>query len=193
MQDDAKVFDSQGQEQCIAAFLAGDDTAADSLHATIRPAVCNAVSGFLSKDHPDRDDVVQESVLAVFNYVRRRGEFTGRLENFAATVARNRCRDVLRARRRHPQTPVESLQDWADDDSRSPLDHLTDVEMKEEVRRAVAAMGADCRDLLRTLYFAGNSVEQVRRKLGLGSIHTVYYRRNVCLKKVLKILKKRCL
>ncbi len=56
----------------------------------------------------DAEDAVQETFL---QYVRSAPDFTGPDHERAwlITVAKNKCRDQLRARARHPQIPLDTL------------------------------------------------------------------------------------
>lgn len=191
MQCGSPVPEADRQKRLIEAFLTGDRAGAEALYHFIQPPIVTAVRRFFAPDHPDREDVVQESVLAVFAFVRRERGFTGNLLGFGAAVARNRCRDIERHRRRHPHQPIEPLHEWIADPHKSPLDHLAEAEADSVVRRAVATLGDRCRELIRTLYFGGGSAEELRRELGLKSVQAVYYRRDICLQKMLKILRKK--
>jgi RNA polymerase sigma-70 factor (ECF subfamily) len=191
MQCGSSVPDHDQQQRLIEAFLTGDRQAAEALYDLIQPAVLTAVRRFFAPDHQDCDDVVQEAILAVFAYVKRDEGFTGNLRGFAAAVARNRCRDIERHRQRFPHVPIETLHEWIADPGKSPLDFLAEAEADSVLQRAVSSLGERCRDLIGSLYFKGDSAEEIRRELGLKSVQAVYYRRDICLQKILKIVRKK--
>ena len=91
----------------LSAFLSGADGADDRLCSVLYKPVIDSVRAFLGRDNQDVDDVVQESLVAVLGYLRKRGEFEGNLVRFAVTIARNRCRNILIWRRRHPQIHID--------------------------------------------------------------------------------------
>ena len=183
--------DHDQQQRLIQAFIAGKDRADEDLFAWLRPTVDNAVAPFQTVCQQDCEDVAQETIMAVFGYLRRRGAFDGNLPGFAVTIARNRCRDILRFRRRHPHRPLESLTAWLADDRKSALDHLTEREVSGLVRQAVAVLRPDCRFLIQAVYFLGETMENLRQELKLKSVQAVYYRRDACLRQMLKVLKNR--
>jgi len=173
----------------IAACCRGDEAAAERICELLRNPILLAVQRFLPTDENDQDDVLQETLIAVINYLHGNDDFAGNLVKFAVTIASNRCRDLLRYRQRKRQEPIESLENWITDRSRSPLDFLHEEEILDHLRTALGLLDPDCRSLLEEMYLQEISTENIRRRLGLKSVHGVYYRRSVCLKKALRILK----
>ncbi|MFH1845594.1 MAG: sigma-70 family RNA polymerase sigma factor [bacterium] len=175
--------------QLIVACRQGDETAAENICDLLSNPLRLAVQRFLPADGDDQDDVLQETLIAVINYLRTNSEFSGNLVKFAVTIACNRCRDVLRYRQRKRQEPIESLTNWIADRSRSPLDHLQEQEILAHLRAALEQLDPNCRSLLRDMYIKEIPPENLRQQMGLKSVHGVYYRRSVCLKKALRILR----
>ena len=184
-----QIPDPDRQHACVAAFLADDPRGAESLHNLIRPAIVVAVETFFGSDGNENDDIAQETILAVFAYIRKCGGFRGNLESFAVTVAKNRCRDILRTQQRFPHQSIEPFGEWLADSRKSNLDELADAEFWSLVLETLAALDKQCRKLLEALYFDEETVVRVRQRFGLKSVQLVYYRRDVCLRKVLKKLK----
>ncbi len=175
----------------IAAYVAGDDAAAATICAGLRPAVRHAVRRILSADDGEVDDVVQETDVAVLRYLRLNGKLRGDPIVFAVTVARNRCRNILNWRRRHPAVPVTSLQDWLATPERGPLDLLDAAERRRAVADALARLDDVCRYVLKAFYLEEATIEEIRCRLGLKSVQGVYYRRAVCLERIARFLKER--
>ncbi|MFC1572731.1 RNA polymerase sigma factor [Candidatus Eisenbacteria bacterium] len=175
----------------IAAFVAKDPAAADRLYQALHRPVRTAVLQFFPPDGTDVDDVVQETILAVFNYVRKQGGFEGDLIRFAITIARNRCRNIANARKRRPNVPLDSLENWIASPEKSPLDILLEHEVEETLRAALATLGRVCRQILRAFYIEGHSIENIRQETGLKTVQGVYYRRSVCLDRLGRVLAKR--
>lgn len=156
--------------------------------AMIRDSVTENVRFFLGNDHPDTDDVIQESIVAVTAYVRDRGRFSGDLLAFAAVVARNRCRSLLSLRRMNAHFPFDDDQDQLVDGRPSPLDICEREDTRRIIRLALVQLDDRCRHLLEDLYIRNVPVAELRNRLGLGSVQAVYHRRNVCLEKIAQIL-----
>ncbi len=168
----------------IEACRSGEGEACDRLCAALRGPVNLSVARLLGDDHPDREDIVQEALLAVLGYLRRDTEFAGDLVRLAVTIARNRCRDILRRRRARPHLDIAALADWLADPGLSPLDALADADRRRHVQCALDRLDQPCRDLLEALYVQGVSTDVVRQQLGLGTVQAVYYRRAICLRQV---------
>ena len=175
-------------EGLIAAHLAGDADGTEELARVLEPALRQAARNQLGHEDRDVDDVVSESLIAVLDYLVRRGEFEGNLLVFAVTVARNRCRNVHLWRRRRPQVPLDSLIDWIADPERSPLDALLEMEKLAHLQEALSGLGPECEKLLRAFYIDDIPMEEIRHRLGLGTVQGAYYRRARCLKKALERL-----
>lgn len=169
---------------------AGDAGAAERLCALLMPPVQAATRHFLPADD-EADDVVQETLVAVLEYLRRDGGFTGNLASFATTIARNRCRNLLAWRRRRPQVPIESLAEWLGHPEHTALDVLLDAELLQLLQGSLDALGEECRALLRGFYLEGRSIEELRRAAGLTTVQGVYYRRSLCLDRAAILLKAR--
>ncbi len=175
----------------LAARLAdGDEGAAEPLCRILSGPVHKAASGFFPSGSPDLQDVVQETLIAVLAYLRRNRGFEGDLTSFAVTVARNRCRNIVNQRARRPETPIEPLAEWIAHPQRSPLDLLVEREVLDLLQRALDSLGSACRILLRAFYVEGQSIEAIRRQMGLKTVQGVYYRRASCLAQLGRILQR---
>ena len=135
-------------------------------------------------DPNDRSDLVQETLVAALQFLRRMGRFEGDFAKFAVTVACNRCRDLLHFRQRRPELREDTFSAWIADPARSPLDVLVDSEVVDLLHEGLAGLDIDCRELLSGLYLGAGTVEEFRRRAGLGSVQAVYYRRMICLRKL---------
>jgi len=185
--------DSRSQPDPIAdleLFLTGDPGAIDRLARQLGLHASTAASAMLGRDHPDVDDVAQESALAVLEHIRRRRGFEGDLVAFTVTVARNRCRTLIAWQRLRPQLPLEPLSEWIAHPGKSPLDALLDGEVTRLLQEAIDRLDEGCRDLLRDFYFEDVSMEEIRRRVGLNTVQGVYYRRSICLGRVESFLKR---
>jgi len=82
----------------LAAVRAGDRSAAHALHQRVRPIALRTVSRLLGSCDPDRDDVVQTSLIEL---VRSLGRFRGEcsLDTWVARVAAHTVFKEIRRRR----------------------------------------------------------------------------------------------
>ncbi len=171
-------------EKLVAGIVAGDSASENALFNVLKPHIVISVSFFLEAGRLEEDDVLIESITAVFHHIRREGGFKGDLIRFAITIARNRCRNIMNQQSRRPQTPIEPLADWIANKERSPLDSLLEDESRSLLQQAIDKLGHACRILLRAFYFEDTDMETIRLKLGLETVQGVYYRRTVCLREL---------
>ncbi len=174
----------------LDAYRGGDGEAADHLSRVLWPPVRRAVADLLGDDHGDCDDVIQEALLAAMAYLRRDEVFEGDFARLAVTIARNRCRDLLRRRTRFPHLDIEPLADWIVDRQASPLDHLEAEEKRHMMQQALDRLGPACRELLHAMYVDEEKTEVIRRRLGLGTVQAVFYRRTACVDQMKNYLQK---
>jgi len=180
-------------EELLANILAlrqGDSTAADLLSNSLWGPIHLAVVRILGDNALDKDDVTQDSLLAALDYFQRDAEFQGDPVKLAVTIARNRCIDIIRKRRTHPEVDLAPMVDWIADPGSSALDEIEQDELHSLLQRALNSLSDSCRQLLRSLYLLKTPTEAVRLQLGLKSVHAVYYRRDICLREAKKILQK---
>lgn len=168
--------------QLAHSYATGDDTVSDAICCRLAPRLHRAAARFLDDD--DRSDVVQETLVAVFHYLRRVRRFDGDFGRFAVSVACNRCRDLLRWRQRHPEQCEDTFLAWMEDPACSPLDVLADTEIVDLLHKGLAQLEIGCRELLTGLYLGGVTAEDFQRRAGLKSVQAVYYRRMICLQKL---------
>jgi RNA polymerase sigma factor (sigma-70 family) len=175
----------------ITAHLEGDSAAGELLAGVLSHHALLTTRSFLGRDRPETDDIAQDTVMAVLAFLKRRRGFQGDIVSFTVTIARNRCRNLLIWRQRHPGAPIETVVASLADPGFSPLDSLLENEVNALLQEALDRLGEACRSLLRELYIEGRRVEEVRRRLGLRTVQGIYYRRAGCLKRAAKLLKKR--
>jgi RNA polymerase sigma factor (sigma-70 family) len=170
--------------EILTDFFSDRQGADDALCSVLLKPVSGAVGAYLGRDNVDADDVIQESLVAVIQYLKRRGEFEGNLVRFAVTIARNRCRNILNWRQRRPHVEIEPLADWITNTEHSALDSFLDQEALEVMRSALDDLTDKCRNLLSSLFLENKPIEHVRQALGLSSVRAVYYQREGCLEQL---------
>ncbi len=175
----------------VSAYIAGDAAATERLAALLSNHARLTADEFLKPGHPETDDLAQDAVIAALDYVRRQGGFSGSIVHFTIAVTRNRCRNWLLWRRRHAAVPLDDQAFRTASREPDPLGLLEADEVRRLVQRAVDRLDDLCRRLLRALYLEDATIEEVRRRSGLTSVQSIYYRRARCLEKAGALLKER--
>ncbi|MBU0742047.1 sigma-70 family RNA polymerase sigma factor [bacterium] len=184
-------MDRKALKRDIAAYVSGDDAAGRGVCATLDVEVRGVVYAFLSANDPDRDDIVQDTLLAILQYLRASGVSPDNPEAFAVTCALNRCRNLYHWRRLRQGVDIDEMAGRIPCADASPLDLLDAQETRNLLAEALASLDPDCRRLLRDIYLEETSIEILRRKAGLSSVQGIYHRKNICLKKVMKFFNRR--
>ncbi len=175
-------------EEDLTAYIAGDDRAGERICRALEPAIRTEVARFLPPADLERDDIVQETLLALLTYVRRTGRRPDRPEAFVVTMAGNRCRNLYRRRTRRPVVDLAGASEWLAGTPDDPLQRLADKEQAAALRGAFARLDPDCRRLLAAIYEDRRPMEELQRKAGLGTVQGIYYRKYACLKKLAVLL-----
>lgn len=96
---------------------------------------------------------------------------------------------LRKAGRRGERTAVSVDEAPLLDGSPSPEEMAARRELAERLKRAVAAMGARCRELFR-LKLLGHTFEEIRQRMGARSINTVYAWDHRCRQELMDRLNK---
>lgn len=154
--------------QLVSRSIAGDIRAFEELHERHQRQIYSVCRNMLS-DEQDAADVTQEVFLKAF-------ESLGRLRSSAAfvtwlnTTAVNLCRDRLRRRMRRSEqsldAPVaagsgEEMTREMPDEGPGPEALLVNAQMREAVRRAIATLGPDYREVVALFYGSGMEVSEI--------------------------------
>ncbi len=185
------TLDRTALKREIAAYIAGDDAAGDRVCTTLDSAVRQAVYGFLKPQDADRDDMVQDALLAMLEYLRTAADCPDNPEAFAVTTALNRCRNLYHWRRLRHSEDIDDLSGRISCAGDSPLDLLDAKETHDLLAEAFAALDPDCRWLLGEVYLEERTIEDLRRDLGLASVQGIYHRKNICFAKITKFFNRR--
>ncbi|GJM44747.1 MAG: hypothetical protein DHS20C21_15890 [Gemmatimonadota bacterium] len=173
----------QAVDREVAAYIAGEDAAADRICRALEPIVRAEVRRFLPTTDADHDDVVQETLMSLIRYLRKAGQGPDRVEAFVVTMAGNRCRNLYRWRSRRPGVDLESTGDLPDP-GQDPLAELEAAEAEALVRKALNALDPPCRKLLLEIYVQGRPMQELQMEAGLTTVQGAYQRKYACLKKL---------
>lgn len=185
-------IDPQSLLPHMSAYRAGDAQAGDHLAEVLRPVILLDVSRFLGDQHPDREDICQDTIVVALRYLCRDQEFNGNFVQFSVTIARNRCRDLLRKQSLRTETDIEPMSPFLADPGRSHLEDLGDRQMVGLLQKTLDRISQDCRRLLKALYLDDKSTQEVKEMIGLTTVQGVYHRRAICLDKMKKLLQSEC-
>ena len=191
MPDWTKKPDTARLHDLMSRFREGQDSAGELLCDHLQTDLRKVADGFLGPEDPDRDDLVQDALVALLAYLKQGGAIPANPQSFASTIIRNRCRNLFRWRKYRPSTNLEKVENYYKSPESSPLDLLLDDEVLEGLNSALQELDPVCAELLTGIYLKQHSMERLSRMLGLNSVQAVYYRRNQCLEKIKKIFEKR--
>jgi RNA polymerase sigma factor (sigma-70 family) len=190
MTNDAAHNEPGSLELLVAAYRAGDEEAGSRICLALMPDVRRDIARMLGSLDIDVDDVMQDSLVVCLRYIRAERGFEGNPRKLAITIARNRCRDLLRWRSIRVHVDIHSWDHWLADPSRSVLDDLAEHELNELLQAALDNLSEECRRLLHALYVQGYTPEQWRVRSGLSTVQGIYYRRTACLARAKKFLQR---
>lgn len=186
MDSNRKNTISPQPDDLVGGLRREDAEAIGRLDELLRDRLRREVARFLGTDAAEVDDIVQTSIMAILEYVKRDVQFEGDVVSLAITIARNRCRDLSRraARWRHDEDR-DGVAEIVDQRP-SELDRLETEESSQLLQTALDMLDTGCRELLSALFVEDISAEAMRKELGLGSVQAVHYRKRACLKKIEK-------
>ena len=166
--DDAELAGRLGRGD-VAAFTALYDRHAPAVHGLTRAVL---------RDDALAEEATHDVFLGLWQhphaYVAARGSFGGWL----LRVARNRAIDLLRRRREFPFPSGAAVSDggWGEDrlidPDPDPADQAASALVGQDVREALAGLGADQRRLLTMAFYEGLTQREIAERLGrpLGTV-----------------------
>lgn len=162
----------------VDRLRAGDPSA----FAELMEASASTVRMIVRKYHKsvfEQEEALQEVWLTVFSKRSSldRG-MAGHLEGWVATVARNRCIDLVRSRQRRPEIPTEQVPEAPLEGAANPSHRAAVV---AELRRAVDDFAGPLKPQWRAffeLHFVqGQPYSEVSRQLGITRLRCKYMKR----------------
>ncbi|MEV4254755.1 RNA polymerase sigma factor [Spirillospora sp. NPDC049652] len=173
--NEAAGTDDGSLDRAVAAARAGDESAFRLLYRDVQPRLLRYVRGMVGED---ADDVTSEAWLQIARDLR---DFEGGIDGFrgwAATVARHRALDHLRARSRRPvaDLPVDELvtRPAEADTAAQAMDGLA----TDRALAMIAGLPADQGEAVMLRVVLGLSAPAAARVLGKkpGAVRTAAYR-----------------
>jgi len=159
-------------EQLVAAFQAGDQTAFTELVGRYEKRLFNYLQKFLGK-RAWAEDVFQDTFLQVYTSVGR-FDVTRRFRPWLYTIATNKARDLLRSHARRPAVQLTAGDDQTGTNQlwdallmhETTAEHLFDQKQERLLVRAVVAQLPDhLRQIILLAYFEQLSYKEMAQIL----------------------------
>ena len=127
----------------VGQALAGDQDAFECLVTRYQQQLVRLIQGFL-KDHDQSDDILQQVYLQLYLSLPTLFRNVS-LKGWLFQVARNRCLDELRRRRRRPEVPFSVLERGNGEEEQSLLEAISDCQpLPEEMTESSELHGSLC-------------------------------------------------
>ena len=148
--------------QAYRRFLDGDEAALAALVTACRPGLQAYLTGLVG-DAALAEDLTQETFVRLC--IKRPPDRGGAsFKTWLYAIGRNLALDALRRRQRRGEQPLESLPERADEDA-APEALLLRQERAQALRRAMARLPAQQREILRLTYFEGFETAELAKIL----------------------------
>ncbi len=171
----------------VGQALAGDQRAFELLVSRYHRPLVSCIQGFL-KDNEQVNDVLQHVFLQLYVFLPMLLRNVS-LKAWLFQVARHRCLDELRKRRRRAEIPFSTLEWKYREEELSPIEAIPDPEpLPEEVaermdlqcslQQAMFSLSPKCRSIVRLHCFRQLSFSEIARRLNMpeNTVKTYYYR-----------------
>jgi len=169
--------------QTLAQFVAGDRDAFDRVFAALRDDVVWMVRRHFYRP-ADQEEAFQEAWLQIFR-VRHRVDVNRHkeLRAWARTVAKNRCLDLLKARRRRPEVPVAEVSPCPGDRDDAEVEERR-ARLRRTLDRFVECLGSEERRFFRLCFAEEFTHEELARRLDI-TVRQSKYRKKKLLARML--------
>src|SRR5256884_5422446 len=180
----------------VGQALTGDQRAFELLVSRYRRPLVSHIRGFL-KDDEEVYDVLQHVYLQLYVSLPTLLRNVS-LKGWLFQVARNRCLDELRKRRRRAEIPFSTLEWKYREEDLSPVETIPDPEpLPEEVaeridlqcslQQALFSLSPKCCSIVRLHCFRQLSFSEIARMLNIpkNTVKTYYYRSLLRLRRTL--------
>jgi len=170
------AFDKQIDAELFDRYAAGDEAAFREIVSRYKDGLYAFLRYFLNR-HDLVEDVFQETFLQLFTS-RESFDTSRSLRPWLFTIAANKAKDALRKQQRTPAIPIgtiaESEEFSFDDvlnaltsDTTTPYDELQKGETSAQVRKIIANMPENLREILVLAYFNRFSYKQMAQILSI--------------------------
>jgi len=157
-----------GHDDLAARAKAGDRGALNALLERHLNTVYRYVSVKVGADHPDLDDIVQDTLIGAAGSIRgMRGTTNPQVAGWLLSIARHKVADHLRARYRHPQESLGREEGEMLADHAQPVDELVvNRDRAERLRKALHELTAEQEEVLILRFLLGFGIAEVAEITG---------------------------
>jgi RNA polymerase sigma-70 factor (ECF subfamily) len=172
--------DSDGEprfpQELLTRFVAGEKEAFDRVFVELRRDMFLVVQRFFRGPF-DQEEAFQEVWLQLHRArsqldVNRYQEFVG----WARQVARNRCVDLVKARQRRPEVPVEDLEPAGDP---SQLEAVADAKLRHELSGFVDRLDDEQQRFFQLCFRDELSHEEIAGRLSISVRRSKYLKKKI--------------
>lgn len=174
LQDDNACTGDSGTD-LVPRILAGDESALDQLAGDWGPRLFRYVARYLDDTHMCQD-LTQETLLRAVGAIKK-GTRPRDLEAWLYRIATNLIRDQYRSAY-HNRVEVSGLSIQPCSELRSPEELMVSRCRQAAVRRALAVLSPDLREVVNFRYYEGFPVWKIAEILGIpeGTVKSRLYR-----------------
>jgi RNA polymerase sigma-70 factor (ECF subfamily) len=150
-------------ENLGARARAGDRAALDALLERHLTAVYRFVSAKIGSEHPDLDDIVQETLIgAAGSMGGLRGESDAQIAGWLFSIARHKLADHLRKQYRHPHESMDVAAAKEMVDTTLPVDQqVVDRDRSARLREALKELTPEQEEVLTLRFILGFGIDDV--------------------------------
>ncbi len=171
-----QTFEKLSDSQLLKKYSEGDEAAFREIVNRYRKSLYGFLRRFLNNQELV-EDVFQETFLQLFNS-RESFDYSRPLRPWLFTIGANKAKDALRKYQRTAAMPIGTISEPEDmsfeevlntlsSDSKPPYEGIQKSELTDEVRKVIANMPENLREILILAYFNKFSYKQMAEILGI--------------------------
>jgi RNA polymerase sigma-70 factor (ECF subfamily) len=168
------------QPRLAARAKAGDRAALNALLEHHLTTVYRFIAVKVGPDHPDLDDIVQETLIGAVRSVNgMRGESEAQVAGWLLAIARHKVADHLRARYRDPHESLETKgTDKLVDPNRSVEEQVAERDRSARLRDALKGLTGEQEEVLVLRFILGLGINEVAEitKRPAGAVKSMQHR-----------------
>ena len=170
-------------EALMRALQSGEDVALNRLMERWQVPLRRFLYRWTQRE-ADAADLAQETFVRIYRH-RARFRAGARFSTWMFQIAVNLARDWHRHRRRHPEEPLEALEE--PDSGASPSVQVTGDERIAEIRRAIANLPDELREAVLLFEYEDRSHAEIAEMVGASpkAVETRLYRARARLRQAL--------
>ncbi|MCB0586984.1 MAG: sigma-70 family RNA polymerase sigma factor [Phaeodactylibacter sp.] len=174
------------EDQYLKALRRGDGKGVERIYEEFAPAIFRLVTRNGGSGE-DARDVFQSALLVIFQQCREEKlQLSGSFGGLLYGVCRNIWGNRLQKKSFREVSISEDIKHHLEEPWQNGIE---EEEKRKLLRDKMKELGADCQRLLQ-LFFARESLEDIRRKMGYSSINYATKRKFVCKEKLIELIRR---